>query len=196
MEATKTILLCGVGGQGTILAADLLAAASLEAGLMVKVSEIHGMAQRGGAVTTIVRVGSHVASMVADLGSADVVVAFETTEALRNLSYLKEGGSMIVNDQAIKPLPVLTGLASMPPQAKQTLTQTGALIVPAEQLALQAQNPKSANVALVGALSATLDIPCTIWEHVIETRVPPKTVTANLQAFRLGRTYIESREGN
>ena len=110
---TKTVLLCGVGGQGTILAADLLARAAEESGLDVKVSEIHGMAQRGGAVTTVVRFGDKVQSMIADLGSADCVVSFETTEALRNLPYVKEGGSLFVNDESIKPLPVATGRASM-----------------------------------------------------------------------------------
>ena len=116
-NATKTVLLCGVGGQGTILAADLLAFSCMKAGLQVKVSEIHGMAQRGGAVTTVVRVGEDVKSMVSDAGCADVVVAFETTEALRNLPQLKEGGSLIVNDVAMRPLPVLTGAASMPENA-------------------------------------------------------------------------------
>ena len=115
---TKTVLLCGVGGQGTILAADLLARAAEESGLDVKVSEIHGMAQRGGAVTTVVRFGDKVQSMIADLGSADCVVSFETTEALRNLPYVKEGGSLFVNDESIKPLPVATGRASMPEHAR------------------------------------------------------------------------------
>ena len=116
---TKTVLLCGVGGQGTILAADLLARAAEESGLDVKVSEIHGMAQRGGAVTTVVRFGDKVQSMIADLGSADCVVSFETTEALRNLPYVKEGGSLFVNDESIKPLPVATGRASMPEHARE-----------------------------------------------------------------------------
>ncbi|MBR3689596.1 MAG: 2-oxoacid:acceptor oxidoreductase family protein, partial [Eggerthellaceae bacterium] len=97
---TTTVLLCGVGGQGTILAADLLARACLGAGLDVKVSEIHGMSQRGGSVTTVVRFGDEVQSMVADLGNADCIVSFETTEALRNLPFLAADGSMIVNDLA------------------------------------------------------------------------------------------------
>ena len=121
MAQTKTVLLCGVGGQGTILAADLLARVALAAGRDVKVSEIHGMAQRGGAVTTVVRVGEEVHSMVSDLGCADIVMAFETTEALRNLPQLAEGGALIVNDETIKPLPVLTGRSSMPRDAKKRL---------------------------------------------------------------------------
>ena len=134
-NATKTVLLCGVGGQGTILAADLLAFSCMKANLQVKVSEIHGMAQRGGAVTTVVRVGEDVKSMVSDAGCADVVVAFETTEALRNLPQLKEGGSLIVNDVAIRPLPVLTGAASMPENARERLREAGALLIDADAIA-------------------------------------------------------------
>lgn len=192
---TKTILLCGVGGQGTILAADLLAFTCLGAGLDVKVSEIHGMAQRGGAVTTVVRVGDKVESMVADLGEADIVVAFETTEALRNVPYLKEGGSLIVNDVAIRPLPVLTGAALMPANARERLAEAGAQLVPADEIARTAGNSKCANVVLVGALSASMDIPAEQWEAVIADRVPPKTVEANVAAFRAGRALILDSKG-
>ena len=192
---TKTILLCGVGGQGTILAADLLAFSCMAAGLDVKVSEIHGMAQRGGAVTTVVRVGDRVESMVADLGNADVVVAFETTEALRNLPYLKDGGSLIVNDVAIRPLPVLTGAASMPAHAREDLLEAGALLVPADRVARDLGNAKCANVVLVGALSAPLDIPEEVWERTIAERVPPKTVEVNLEAFRAGRGFVLESKG-
>ena len=184
-NATKTVLLCGVGGQGTILAADLLAFSCMKAGLQVKVSEIHGMAQRGGAVTTVVRVGEDVKSMVSDAGCADVVVAFETTEALRNLPQLKEGGSLIVNDVAIRPLPVLTGAASMPENARERLREAGALLIDAN----------CANVVLVGALAARLDIPVEVWEETVAERVPQKTVEANLAALRAGRAVIENEEG-
>ena len=110
---TVTVLLCGVGGQGTILAADLLAHAALESGYDAKVSEIHGMSQRGGAVTTVVRFGrAGVQSMVSDPGCADCVVSFETTEALRNLPNVREGGYLLVADESIQPLPVLIGRAS------------------------------------------------------------------------------------
>ena len=146
---TKTVLLSGVGGQGTILAADLLARAAEESGLDVKVSEIHGMAQRGGAVTTVVRFGDKVQSMIADLGSADCVVSFETTEALRNLPYVKEGGSLFVNDESIKPLPVATGRASMPEHARERLRDAGAMLIPATELARKAGTTKAANVVLL-----------------------------------------------
>ena len=189
-NATKTVLLCGVGGQGTILAADLLAFSCMKANLQVKVSEIHGMAQRGGAVTTVVRVGEDVKSMVSDAGCADVVVAFETTEALRNLPQLKEGGSLIVND-----VPVLTGAASMPENARERLREAGALLIDADAIARAAGNAKCANVVLVGALAARLDIPIEVWEETVAERVPQKTVEANLAALRAGRAVIENEEG-
>lgn len=194
-QATKTVLLCGVGGQGTILAADLLAFGCLEAGLDVKVSEIHGMAQRGGAVTTVVRFGEKVESMVSDLGCADIVVAFETTEALRNLPQLAEGGTLIVNDEAIKPLPVLTGAASMPAHARETLAEVGALLVPADAIARSVGNPKCANVVLVGAFTARLDIPAEVWERAVAARVPAATVEANLAALAAGRAFVLDQEG-
>mgnify|MGYP004479008589 CR=1 FL=1 len=185
-----TVLLCGVGGQGTILAADLLAHAALAAGLDVKVSEIHGMAQRGGAVTTVVRFGDDVKSMVSDAGAVDVVVSFETTEALRNIHQLARGGSLIVNDEAIKPLPVLTGKGLMPAHARDDLRAAGALLVPAAELAREAGNAKSSNVALLGALSARLDFPDVAWKSTIESRVPQKTIAANLAAFEAGRAFV------
>lgn len=187
---TTTVLLCGVGGQGTILAADLLARVALAAGLDVKVSEIHGMAQRGGAVSTVVRFGERVLSMVSDLGCADVIVSFETTEALRNQSHLAKGGSLIVNDEAIKPLPVLTGRALMPRNVRADLRELGALLVPADDIARGAGNAKAANVALLGALSARLEFSADIWEETIAKRVPPKTVEANIAAFRAGRAFV------
>lgn len=187
--STETVLLCGVGGQGTILAADLLAHAAMAAGLDVKVSEIHGMAQRGGAVTTVVRFGDKVGSMVSDLGSADVIVSFETTEALRNISQLKAGGALVVNDEAIKPLPVLTGKAGMPVRAREDLAQAGAQLVPADEIARRVGNVKTSNVVLLGALSAHLGFPVEAWTKTIEARVPAKTVEANLRAFEEGRNF-------
>lgn len=194
--STTTVLLCGVGGQGTILAADLLAHAALAAGQDVKVSEIHGMAQRGGAVTTVVRFGDAVRSMVSDPGAADVVVSFETTEALRNAPQLAAGGSLIVNDEAIKPLPVLTGKASMPAHAHEELAALGATLVPALKIAKEAGNAKALNVALLGALSARLEFPVEAWESTIAARVPQKTVDANLAAFHAGRAFASERGGN
>lgn len=191
-QKATTVLLCGVGGQGTILAADILAHAALEAGVTVKVSEIHGMAQRGGAVTTVVRFGEEVHSMVADLGAADCVVSFETTEALRNLAYLKEGGYLLVADETIKPLPVQIGSATMPANARGQLIDLGATLIPAGRLALEIGSPKSVNVVLLGALSTRLPFAEQAWENVIRQRVPQKTVEANLKAFHAGRSFAES----
>ena len=191
--STTTVLLCGVGGQGTILAADLLARAALAAGLDVKVSEIHGMAQRGGSVTTTVSFGESVESMIADLGDSDYVVSFETTEALRNLPYLKKGGKLLVSDETMKSMPVLIGAQKMPEDAQGALNGKGAMIIPAVKLAADAGTAKASNVALLGALSVFLGWDTEIWESVILKRVPPKTVDINLKAFHSGRAFAEAR---
>lgn len=190
-NATKTVLLCGVGGQGTILAADLLAFSCMKANLQVKVSEIHGMAQRGGAVTTVVRLGDSVASMVADKGSVDYLVSFEKVEALRNIEFLKDGGALLVNDEFIKPLPVATGAVQAPSGVVESLEQAGAVLVPAEALAKEAGSVKAVNVVLLGALSTKLSYDETTWLSVIESRVPAKFKDANIAAFKLGRKFVE-----
>jgi indolepyruvate ferredoxin oxidoreductase beta subunit len=183
----KTVLLCGVGGQGTILASDLLARTICASGYDAKMSEIHGMAQRGGAVTTIVRFGKDpVHSMVCDEGCADYLLSFETTEALRNISFLKKGGVLLVNDASIKPQSVLTGKGRMPEHARERLQAYGAKLVPASELAFQAGSPKSANVVLLGALAASLPFERGLWDEIIAHHVPPKTVEGNLKAFQLG----------
>lgn len=191
---TTTVLLCGVGGQGTISAADILARAIMGAGMEVKISEIHGMSQRGGSVTTVVRFGHDVKSMVSDLGAADVIVSFEVTEALRAVPQLAETGSMIVNAEHIKPITALTGRVPMPQNAEGYLNELGALLVPASDIAFKAGNPKTMNVVLLGALSMRLDIPVEVWEEAIVGRVPPKTIEANLAAFHAGREYIANIE--
>lgn len=193
-NSTTTVLLCGVGGQGTILAADILARVACTAGYDVKVSEIHGMAQRGGSVTTVVRFGEAVCSMVADLGCADVIVSFETTEALRSLPFLASNGALVVNDEAIKPLPVLIGKAGMPAHARADLESVGAVLVPAYDIAAEVGNPKTSNVVLLGALSAALPFPEQCWLDVVVQRVPPKTVEANQEAFRVGRAFARKGE--
>lgn len=189
MDGAKTILLCGVGGQGTILAADLLARAALAAGFQVKVSEIHGMAQRGGAVTTVVRFGENVSTMVADTGAVDCLVSFETTEALRNLSFLKKDGYLLVADETIKPLPVACGRESMPEDAKGKLASADAVLIPAHDLAEKAGNAKCENVVILGALETQLGFGDGVWREVIEGRVPPKTIEANVKAYELGLAF-------
>ncbi|NPD30277.1 indolepyruvate oxidoreductase subunit beta [Eggerthellaceae bacterium zg-1084] len=190
--SARTVVLCGVGGQGTVLAADLLARAAMKAGLQVKVSEIHGMAQRGGAVTTVVRFGAHVGTMLADAGSADFVVSFETTEALRNVSALRRGGYLLVADETIKPLPVACGQARMPHQARRRLQEMGADLVPASSLAAEAGSPKSVNVVLLGALESRLGLGEDVWRDAIASRVPPRTVEANLDAFARGLAFARA----
>lgn len=192
--SVTTVLLCGVGGQGTILAADLLARTALAAGLEVKISEIHGMAQRGGSVTTTVRFGQQVESMIADLGDCDFVISFETTEALRNLPFVKQNGTMLVSDETMTPMTVLTGAQTMPQNPETTLEAHGALLIPAVQIAGQAGTAKASNVALLGALSVFLEFDTSIWENVIAQRVPVKTVEMNLKAFYQGRAFIQNKQ--
>ena len=185
-----TVLLCGVGGQGALLAADILARCAMTCGQEAKLSEIHGMAQRGGAVTTVVRFGESVSSMVADLGSVDYLVSFETTEALRNISYVREGGVQIVSDESIKPLPVLTGRLAMPAKARKRLKDAGATVIPAELLAKQAGSIKAVNVVLLGALSTYLSFPEDVWIDTIAQRVPAKFKDVNIAAFRAARAWM------
>ncbi len=192
LDRTLTVLLVGVGGQGTILAGSLLAMAAADAGLDVKVSEIHGMSQRGGSVSTVVRMGKKVESMVADPGCADVIVAFESVEALRAQDYLREGGKMFVNDEVIVPVSVAIGNFEMPEDIEGKLDELGAVRIPAGQIAREVGSPRSTNVVLVGALSTALPFSAEDWEDAISRRVPPKTVEANLKAFRKGRAAAEA----
>ena len=187
LEKTMTVLLVGVGGQGTILAGNILAMCASEAGLDVKVSEIHGMSQRGGSVSTIIRMGQKVDSMICDPGTADVLVAFEAMEALRNQQFLREGGRLFVNDETITPVPVNIGNATMPQNVDRRLDALGATRMNAGAIAREAGSPRSTNVVLVGALSTALPFAREEWEDAIRRRVPPKTVDANLKAFALGR---------
>ena len=185
---TTTVLLAGVGGQGTILAGDILAKTALAAGLDVKLSEIHGMSQRGGSVTTVVRFGREVASMVADPGCADFAVAFEKTEALRVQEFLvRDTGVLFVNDELLVPTSVACGSAKLPADLEARLDKLDARRIPAARLADEANSPKSANVALLGALSVELPFAVEAWEATIAARVPAKTVEGNLAAFALGR---------
>lgn len=187
MSDVTTVVLAGVGGQGTILAADVLARVAAAAGHDVKLSEVHGMAQRGGAVDTAVRFGTAVRSPIVDFGSADHLVAFELTEAARQLRYLKPGGRLLVNSRTIDPLPVLIGSVPSPEGLEGRLSDEGAVFVDAEEIACEAGSPRSANIVLMGALSTGLSFDVTLWSDVIESRVPRSTIEANLRAFELGR---------
>ncbi len=191
-NTTTTVVLCGVGGQGTILAADILAKTAARAGLDVRLSEIHGMAQRGGSVITVVRFGTEVHSPVADYGCADRVVSFEAMEALRYIPYLAQGGRLLVNSAEITPLSVLIGAAQMPQNLASFLQEHGAVMIDSSSIAQNVGNPKATNIVLMGALSQELDFDVQIWEEVISGRVPPKTVQSNIAAFYAGREAVAS----
>lgn len=184
---TKTVLLVGVGGQGTILAGDILAKTAAASGLDVKISEIHGMSQRGGSVSTVVRFGDEVSSMICDEGCADAIVAFEAIEALRAQQFLKTGGTIFVNDEEIVPITVAIGSAEMPQNVDERLAAMGSVMVDAGSIAREVGSPKSTNVVLMGALSTKMPFEEAAWEETIRKRVPPKTIEANLRAFAAGR---------
>ena len=189
-----TVMLVGVGGQGTILAADVLAKVAAASGLQVKLSEVHGMSQRGGSVDTVVRFGDEVHAPTTEPGGADHLVAFELLEAARWLQFCRPGGRLVVNERMIDPLPVLIGDAGRPQGLRAALEYEGAAFLDAEALACAAGSPRSANVVLLGALSAGLPFAPEVWCDVISHRVPPKTVEGNLEAFRAGRAACSSDE--
>ena len=194
-KETRSVIIAGVGGQGILLASNLLSEAAMEAGYDVKKSEIHGMSQRGGDVTSTVRFGDKVYSPIVGLAGADVILAFEKLEALRNLPYLKKEGTIIVNDYRIDPLPVASGYMEYPENAIEYLKErVKTIVLDARKLALKAGNIRTMNVVLLGVLSKSLDISEDIWLQVIERRVPPKAVEANKIAFRLGREVAENAE--
>ncbi len=187
---TTSIMLAGVGGQGTILAAKVLSEGLTRMGYDVKMSEIHGMSQRGGSVTSHVRFGSRVDSPVIPLGGADCLCGFEKLEALRCLPYLKQEGVLIVNDLEIYPLPVLIGAAEYPQDVLQRLTREaeGCLILDAHGEAEQLGTSRVENILLLGALIHRLDLDGFPWKEVLQDLVKPAFVEMNLEAFALGRS--------
>lgn len=190
---TTTVMLCGVGGQGTILAADILAKTAAQSGLDVKLSEIHGMAQRGGSVTTIVRFGEKVFAPVTDPGEVDALVSFEMLEALRYAHFVKRSGRFFVNSEVIEPLSVAVGTLKLELDPLQKLNELGAELVDASRIAQNVGSPKSANIVLMGALSQALPFEEDVWREVITKRVPPKTLAANLEAFDLGAQSVRAQ---
>jgi indolepyruvate ferredoxin oxidoreductase beta subunit len=182
-----SVLLVGVGGQGTILASDVLAKVAAASGLDVKLAEVHGMSQRGGSVDTVVRFGEKVLSPVIDPGGADHLIAFELIEGSRWIHFLRLGGRLVVNNRIIAPLPVLIGEYGTPTGLEAALDYEGAVFIPADELACEAGSPRSANVVLLGAMSVGLPFAVEEWRRVLAKRVPPATVEANLAAFELGR---------
>ncbi|HIS05859.1 MAG TPA: indolepyruvate oxidoreductase subunit beta [Candidatus Fimenecus stercoravium] len=185
---TKSIMIVGVGGQGTLLASRLLGAALISVGYDVKVSEVHGMSQRGGSVVTYVKYGDKVDSPIVQKGQADLILAFEQLEAARWLPFLKTDGTIIANTQQIDPMPVVTGVATYPDGVLDAIRKTGVKLrdVDALSLAVEAGSAKAVNVVLIGVMAAHMDIDRAVWEQAIRETVPAKFLEMNLKAFDLG----------
>lgn len=191
MSNVTSVLIVGVGGQGTLLASRLLGKTMMDLGYDVKVSEVHGMSQRGGSVVTYVRFGDRVDSPTVDLGQADVILSFEQLEAARYLPYLKKGGKVITNTQQIDPMPVITGTAVYPENLIEKMKDCGAdvLALDALSLAEEAGSAKAINVVLIGVLSNFMDFDKEVWHASINECVPKKFLEINQKAFDLGASY-------
>ncbi len=185
----KSILLAGVGGQGILRASDILCLAFMTAGLDVKKSEVHGMAQRGGCVTSHVRYGAKVYSPIAKKGDVDILVSFEKLETLRYLDYLKADGTVIINEEEIYPPSVNLGDAVYPADIVEITSKyfKKVKVVNALDLTRKAGNVKAVNTALLGVLSNDLELTADIWDRVLKDSFPAKALKANVQAFNLGK---------
>lgn len=186
---TKNIMIVGVGGQGTLLASKLLGRLLLTRGYDVKVSEVHGMSQRGGSVVTYVRYGDHVYSPIIDKGEADFILSFEMLEAARWTEYLKKDGVLLTNTQQINPMPVITGAAAYPADLDEKIRALGVKLDAFDALSLagQAGSVKAVNIVLLGRLSSYFDFTEEEWMDAIEKSVPAKFLQMNKKAFLLGR---------
>ncbi len=186
---TRSIMIVGVGGQGSLLASRLLGNVLLAKGYDVKVSEVHGMSQRGGSVVTYVKYGDEVFSPVIEKGEADVIISFELLEAARWVPFLKNGGKLITSTQTLDPMPVITGAAEYPSDIVSKLKDLGISVtaVNALSLAEQAGNSKASNVVLMGVVAAQTDFEEQLWQDAIEQCVPPKFLELNKKAFELGK---------
>ncbi len=186
---TKNIMIVGVGGQGSLLASKMLGKLLLSQGYDVKVSEVHGMSQRGGSVVTYVRYGEKVYSPIIDKGTADFIISFEKLEAARWVPYLKKGGKIIMSTQEIDPMPVIIGAAQYPENLVEKMQAVGADVdaIDALDLAMQAGSSKAVNLVLMGRLSKYFDATEEAWQEALEACVPPKFLELNKKAFALGR---------
>ena len=185
--SVKNIMIVGVGGQGTLLTSRILGKLAVQGGYDVKLSEVHGMAQRGGSVVTFVRYGEQVAEPIVEEGQADVLIAFERLEALRYLHFLKEDGVIVVNDWRIDPITVVTGAAVYPENVLDTLRASRkTVVVEATKTAKEMGAPKAFNVIVLGAAARYVGFEKEDWIKVIETTVPPKTAEVNRKAFETG----------
>ncbi len=192
--APLNFVLVGVGGQGAILASDILTEVGIQAGYDAKKAEVHGMAQRGGSVITHIRWAEKVYSPLIGKGEAHFLLALEKLEALRYIDYLRPGGVALVNDQAIPPVAVNIGAASYPDdeRIKSTLGKVAekVIFIPALRKAEELGEPRVVNIVLLGALSSLLDVPDETWQKVIERRVPQRYLELNLRAFREGKKLV------
>ncbi len=188
---TKSILLVGVGGQGTILASKILTTGLLAAGYDVKMSEIHGMSQRGGSVSSHVRYGEDVQSPVIDQGGADILIAFEKVEAMRWISYLKPDGKLVVNDEEIPSLSVIIGDQDYPENVLPRLeAAVSTRVVPAAKMAAELGNSRVANIILLGTIVKLMDLTHIDWETILKQNIKPQFVEINLQAFQKGMESV------
>ena len=184
---TKNIMIVGVGGQGTLLTSRVLGGIIQEAGYDVKLSEVHGMAQRGGSVVTFVRYGEKVYEPLVEEGQADVLIAFEKLEAMRYAHFLKKDGVLIVNDQRMDPMTVVTGAMEYPEKILETLSERFKVVsVDAMAEAKKLGNARVFNTIIIGVAAKSMDFPKEQWLEVIEKTVPPKTIDINKEAFLTG----------
>ncbi|MGE5614230.1 MAG: indolepyruvate oxidoreductase subunit beta [Bacillota bacterium] len=188
------IMIVGVGGQGTLLASKLIGSVGEKCGYDVKVSEVHGMSQRGGSVVTYVRLGEKVYSPIIEKGGADIILAFEKLEALRWIDYLKKGGILIMNYQEIDPMPVIMGKSKYPEDITERLGKSGVrlLTVNALETAEKCGNIKTVNVVLIGLLARITGIGRDVWQKAVEEVVPQKFLEENIKAFNAGYQYCDS----
>ncbi|MBO5448644.1 MAG: indolepyruvate oxidoreductase subunit beta [Ruminococcus sp.] len=189
---TRSIMIVGVGGQGSLLASRIIGNVLLSQGYDVKVSEVHGMSQRGGSVVTYVKYGDRVYSPVVEKGEADIIISFEQLEAARYVQYLKKGGHIVTSTQQIDPMPVITGAAEYPEDIIGKLRAKGVDVIAADALAIaeQAGTSKASNVALMGVVSKKMDFEESVWLSALEQCVPPKFLELNKKAFALGREAV------
>lgn len=188
---TKNILIVGVGGQGTLLTSRILGNLAVNLGYDVKLSEVHGMSQRGGSVETHVKYGEKVNSPLIEVSQADIILSFEKLEALRWKHYLNPQGVLLVNDQQIDPMPVITGAEKYPDSIIDTLKEqcSNVISVDAVTIAKEIGNIRVVNTVLLGLLAKNMDIDKEKWIDSIKTTVPAKTIDINIEAFERGYTY-------
>ncbi len=191
---TKSILLVGVGGQGTILASRIMTQGLMDAGYDVKMSEIHGMSQRGGSVSSQVRYGKEVHSPVIEKGGADILVSFEEMEALRWLDYLKPDGKAVVNSYRINPMPVAMGKAAYPEDIINELkARVATTVIDAAGKAEKLGNPRVMNIILLGTIIKFMDLDSINWGSILKENIKPAFLDLNLEALKIGKELAEGQ---